>query len=321
MTNLFSNGQTQSSRTFVMDQVDKALKAQGYNVQTIGESYYKLLQNVTNRYLLSGGSFSATSEEHESIAFTSERPVIMANQTAQQVGVDQFAELISQQTGASELVVLGALGSLAARYGATSLIIPAAAAAAPFLLPIAAAGVALEVVDLATPGIDLPSPSDIPQALMAALTGKGFFLTDAAGQLLGDLDDLLMTGSRANGSRPSMNGAVPHGNPFQLGQTWDANRIVRVWEANDVWYAKQSNGRALVQRKDGTIKEFSYPKPIVLNRKGANSPKQLLQVDAWVDKQMAALDKAMKKRGYGRKPRASSVKRTVITDGVTQIKN
>lgn len=321
MTSPFLNGSAQTSRTFVMDQVDKALKAQGYNVQTIGEAYYKLLQNVTNRYLMSGGGFQATPEEHETISFVTERPLIMANQTAQQVGVDQFAQLVAEQTGVSEFVVLGTLGTLAARYGATSLIIPAAAAAAPFLLPIAVAGVALEVIDLATPGIDLPSPSDIPQALMAALTGKGFFLTDALGQLLGDVDDFFLKGGRANGSAPSMNGAVPHGNPFRLGETWDANRIVRNWEANGIWYAKQSNGKALVQKKDGTIKEFSYAKPIVLNKKGAKSVKQLLSVYGWVDKQFATLDKAMKKHGYGRKARASSVKRTVISDGVTQIKN
>jgi hypothetical protein len=304
-----------------MDQVDKALKAQGYNVQTIGEAYYKLLQDVTNRYLMSGGGFQATAEEHETIAFVTERPVIMANLTAQQVGVDQFAQLIAEQTGTTELVVLGTLSSLALRYGATSLIIPAAAAAAPYLIPIAIAGVALEVIDLATPGIDLPSPSDIPQALHAAFTGKGFFLTDAFGQLLGDLDDLLLTGSRANGSRPSMNGAVPGVNPFQLGQTWDANRIVKTWEANGVWFAMTSEGKGLVQNKEGRVKEFRYPKPIVLNRKGPKSTAQLLKVDAWVERDLKKIEKAMRRRGMGTRRRASSVKRTVISDGVTQIKN
>jgi hypothetical protein len=96
---------------------------------------------------------------------------------------------------------------------------------------------------------------------------------------------------------------------------------VKTWEANGTWFALTSEGKGLVQLKDGRIKEFTYKKPIVLNRKGAKSVTQLLTVDAWVDRQLKTLSKAMTRRGLGTKRRGSSVKRTVITDGVTQIKN
>jgi hypothetical protein len=303
-----------------MDQVDMALKGQGYSTSTIGESYYNLLQLVTNRYLIEGGTLTATSEEHETLTnvqLNIPKEASMADVI--EITADEYVGQMSLPANVTQTAVLTAIAALAARYGIFSLFAPALAPAA---VVIGATGVALELIDLGTPGLDIPSLSDIPAATMAVLQGKGWGTKGFAGELLGDLDNLIMTGSRASrngGRQPLLTG--PLGDPFRLGMTWDPNTIVKTWEANGTWFALTSEGKGLVQRKDGRIKEFTYKKPIVLNRKGAKSVSQLLSVYGWVDKQFATLDKAMKKHGYGKKARASSTKRTVITDGVTQIKN
>ena len=300
-----------------MDQVDMALKGQGYSTSTIGESYYNLLQLVTNRCLIEGGTLTATPEEHETLTVLQLNiPKEASMADVIEITADEYVGQMSLPANVTQTAVLTAIAALAARYGIFSLFAPALAPAA---VVIGATGVALELIDLGTPGIDIPSLSDIPSASMAVLQGKGWGTKGFAGELMGDLDNLIMTGSRAsrNGGMPT----GPLGDPFRIGTVWDPNTIVKTWEANGTWFALTSEGKGLVQLKDGRIKEFTYKKPIVLNRKGAKSVTQLLTVDAWVDRQLKTLSKAMTRRGLGTKRRGSSVKRTVITDGVTQIKN
>jgi len=77
---------------------------------------------------------------------------------------------------------------------------------------------------------------------------------------------------------------------FQPGQTIAPNQVVKTWMANGVPFAQLADGRVMVQKKNGTIKTFRRPKPIVLGRNPG------VRDIVRADKKIEALMKVMRKR-------------------------
>ena len=65
------------------------------------------------------------------------------------------------------------------------------------------------------------------------------------------------------GGRPSSRGRRV---PFTPGTVVPTDSITHSWVANGVPFAQLADGRVMVQRKNGTIKTFRRPRPIVLGR-------------------------------------------------------
>ena len=110
-----------------------------------------------------------------------------------------------------------------------------------------------EAVDLATPGIDLPSPTDIPGGALALL--KEVFV-----------DIPVSVGSQFFGLGGGGGGAPVgmHGNPVK---SWTTPGGYRHWLYADGWTAHE--------RKNGTIKWYKPPKPIVYVPGGRESRKTI----------------------------------------------
>lgn len=71
------------------------------------------------------------------------------------------------------------------------------------------------------------------------------------------------------------------GIPFQPGGIVPTDSITHTWVANGVPFAQLADGRVMVRRKNGTIKTFRRPKPIVLGRNP--SVRQLVRADKKID--------------------------------------
>lgn len=72
------------------------------------------------------------------------------------------------------------------------------------------------------------------------------------------------------------------GVPFTPGTQVPTDSITHTWVANGVPFAQLADGRVMVRRKNGTIKIFRRPKPIVLGRNP--SVQQLVRADKKIDK-------------------------------------
>lgn len=169
-----------------------------------------------------------------------------------------------------------------------------------------------EAIDLVTPGIDLPSPSDALQGLgqqgpalsvlrtiievpASILTG----ITGFPGNLLGGL----------GGVRP------PEGSGI----------VVKSWTSNGIPFFKMADGWTWVRKLDGSWKKFRQPKPIVLMPGGAGNLRTLLRATGTISRQLKKVDKALTGKLGPRRRRAraapTSTTYRVLPSAVTNISN
>jgi len=86
--------------------------------------------------------------------------------------------------------------------------------------------------------------------------------------------------------------------PFTPGGIVPTDSITHTWVANGVPFAQLADGRVMVRRKNGTIKTFRRPRPIVLGRNPG--VRDLVRADKKID----ALLKLVKKRFPARRTAA-----------------
>ena len=86
--------------------------------------------------------------------------------------------------------------------------------------------------------------------------------------------------------------------PFSPGGIVPTDSITHTWVANGVPFAQLADGRVMVRRKNGTIKTFRRPRPIVLGRNPG--VRDLVRADKKID----ALLKLVKKRFPARRTAA-----------------
>jgi len=103
---------------------------------------------------------------------------------------------------------------------------------------------------------------------------------------------------RIRGRLPSRRGGGTQGIPFSPGGIVPTDSITHTWVANGVPFAQLADGRVMVRRKNGTIKTFRRPRPIVLGRNPG--VRDLVRAD----KKIEALLKMVKKRMPARRTAA-----------------
>jgi len=86
--------------------------------------------------------------------------------------------------------------------------------------------------------------------------------------------------------------------PFSPGGIVPTDSITHTWVANGVPFAQLADGRVMVRRKNGTIKTFRRPRPIVLGRNPG--VRELVRADKKID----SLLKLVKKRFPARRTAA-----------------
>jgi len=97
---------------------------------------------------------------------------------------------------------------------------------------------------------------------------------------------------------PRRGRAPARGIPFTPGGIVPTDSITHTWVANGVPFAQLADGRVMVRRKNGTIKTFRRPRPIVLGRNPG--VRELVRADKKID----ALLKLVKKRFPARRTAA-----------------
>lgn len=103
-----------------------------------------------------------------------------------------------------------------------------------------------------------------------------------AGAQLFSLADARRLGDRLGGVKVPRRSPARRGVPFTPGTQVPTDSITHTWVANGVPFAQLADGRVMVRRKNGTIKIFRRPKPIVLGRNP--SVQQLVRADKKIDK-------------------------------------
>jgi len=137
--------------------------------------------------------------------------------------------------------------------------------------------------------------SAAPVAVGAATAGLAF----EAGRTIfdaipGGVDLARRIRGRRGRSAPARRGGVP----FTPGTVVPTDSITHTWIANGVPFAQLADGRVMVRRKNGTIKTFRRPKPIVLGRNPG--VRELVRAD----KKIESLLKMVKKRFPARRTAA-----------------
>jgi len=92
--------------------------------------------------------------------------------------------------------------------------------------------------------------------------------------------------------------------PFTPGAVVPTDAITHTWIANGVPFAQLADGRVMVRRKNGTVKTFRRPRPIVLGRNPG--VRDLVRADKKIDQ----LLKIVRKRLPARRTRAAAPERT-----------
>jgi len=128
-----------------------------------------------------------------------------------------------------------------------------------------------EVLDLLTPDIDLPSPSDIPQ--VALELAKTLFI---------DIPGVLLSPGALRGG-----GSFPGGIDGQWAMAQHGS-VVREWDANGVPFVQFMDGYLAAQKKNGSWKFWKPKKPVVYVPGGPMSRRQASR--------MATLYQAERKR-------------------------
>jgi hypothetical protein len=225
------------------------------------------------------------------------------------IDAEGFVAMVPDNMKAAAGMAMGALAVVAASRGIQFLRI------APLFLSRWGIPVGiLEVIDILTPGTDIPTLTDLPGWVMDLLRGTGSDVTDESGNITSTLDDIL------NFLLPGQPFGGNGSNPFTVGQVFMKNQIVKTWEANGVWFARQADGLNWVQRKNGSIKSFRNVKPIVLTSAGASTAEIAKRALKALYGQYKGLRKAFKPFDKPA-PRRASPRRDYVGDNVTQIKN
>jgi len=94
-------------------------------------------------------------------------------------------------------------------------------------------------------------------------------------------------GGRRGGARRTRGQAIP----FTPGGIVPTDSITHTWVANGVPFAQLADGRVMVRRKNGTIKTFRRPRPIVLGRNPGI--RDLVRADKKIDGLMKLVRKRM----------------------------
>jgi len=182
----------------------------------------------------------------------------------------------------------------------------------------------LEGIDLLTPGVDLPSPSDVPQAIWQLLKGTDSTMGDEGGGMLSNIDELIesVLGPLWPFGGNGRNGVYPSSSPFTVGQVIQTNQIVKTWEANKIWFAKQADGKMLVYKTDQTIKTWKPKKPLVVYPGGKVNLDTFTDIAKYAIKTAKTVDKVLRVL----RPRAPRARRSgpgTAADGtnVTNVKN
>jgi len=132
----------------------------------------------------------------------------------------------------------------------------------------------------------------------AVKVGLGGAAFEAGSTLFGQFSpggDQLARAFRGGGGSRRTRG---QGVPFSPGTVVPTDSITHSWVANGVPFAQLADGRVMVRRKNGTIKTFRRPRPIVLGRNPG--VRDLVRADKKID----ALLKLVKKRFPARRTAA-----------------
>ena len=327
----------------ITQEIRMALGLQGFTPSSLGttETFDKLVSIVLDRVSVGGGSYSAlTQEVEESVQWAQKagiyplpsaylrstpaklptiittRPgggpvatTITQEQLDQAIDADSFVALVpSNMTGAAT-AAMGALAWAASQQGMRYMRMTPMLMGR-FGLPL----MALEIIDLLTPGTDVPTVSDIPRYVIELLSGTGSTVHSEGLEELSTIENII------NWLVPGTPFSVNGSNPFTVGQVFMQNQIVKTWEANGVWFARQADGLNWVQRKNGTIKSFRNVRPIVLTSSGASTPKIAERALKALYGQYKSLKKAFKPFDKPA-PRRAPARRDWSGDNVTQIRN
>lgn len=143
----------------------------------------------------------------------------------------------------------------------------------------------------ARPGRAVPRPSIRRQAARVAATGAGGAVAfEGASRVI----DFFGTPGGKDLARQVGRGVSRRGRrqaiPFQAGGIVPTDMITHTWVANGVPFAQLADGRVMVRRKNGTIKTFRRPRPIVLGRNPG--VRDIVRADKKID----ALLKVVRKR-------------------------
>lgn len=185
-------------------------------------------------------------------------------------------------------------------------VIPGAAAAGPNQSYIVLAGRALKVALGGGAGrLTAAIWGSLPSIVRTTLTQLGI----GVGAMIafnGDIPFITLPGQGNSiepfiGPQPLAPGA-PASNDLavQIGGTWDGRVITNVWVANNMlFWATGSRGDNLmhwVRRKNGSVKGWRPPKPVVLMPGGAKNLRDFVKAANILDKQGAQLQKVLRKR-------------------------
>jgi len=169
-----------------------------------------------------------------------------------------------------------------------------------------------ELLDLVTPGIDLPSPSDIPQVVLEVARKSGSTFIDVVNAVR----------TIGAGGPP-----MPQMGPGSFGTV-----VLKSWttsspdtpRSEQVWFYRMSDGWTWVYSpKKREWKRFRQPKPTVLYAGGAGNLKTLLKAVGITSRQLKRIDKAVNSRlGPRKRTRTRTVTdRSGTLPRVVQISN
>jgi len=127
----------------------------------------------------------------------------------------------------------------------------------------------------------------VPVAVGAGAAGVAF---EAGRTIFDAIPGGVDLARRIRGRVPSRRGGRAQGVPFTPGGIVPTDSITHTWVANGVPFAQLADGRVMVRRKNGTIKTFRRPRPIVLGRNPG--VRDLVRADKKID----SLLKMVKKR-------------------------
>lgn len=135
-----------------------------------------------------------------------------------------------------------------------------------------------------------------PIAVGAATGGAAF---EAGRRIFDAIPGGIDVARRIRDRVPARRGGRGQGIPFTPGGIVPTDSITHTWVANGVPFAQLADGRVMVRRKNGTIKTFRRPRPIVLGRNPG------VRDIVRADKKIESLLKVMRKRlSPARRPKA-----------------
>jgi len=126
----------------------------------------------------------------------------------------------------------------------------------------------------------------VPVAIGAGAAGAAWELGRGATDLIQGGIDMVRRRGRSPARRSQSQGV-----PFQPGGIVPTDSITHTWVANGVPFAQLADGRVMVRRKNGTIKIFRRPRPIVLGRNPG--VRDIVRADKKIEQLMKVMRKRM----------------------------